>query len=132
MKPDTTNVVRLRSPSALRVIAARHKTEPYLAKKKAWRDANKEHIKAHGRKQRLKKLYGITLEEFDAILLSQGSRCKICRTDDPGKTGYWCVDHCHNTDRVRGILCNPCNLALGYVKDTPATLKAMIRYLYDN
>jgi hypothetical protein len=102
------------------------------AQQRAWTKANPEKAAVHARRKYLKKQYGITIEEHDAILLSQGNRCKICRTDKPGRTGSWCVDHCHGTGDVRGILCHDCNLALGYVKDHPQILKAMIRYLYES
>jgi len=39
------------------------------------------------------------------------------------------IDHCHDSGRVRGILCKDCNLVLGWMKDTPARLRALADYL---
>lgn len=73
--------------------------------------------------------YGISLEQRDAMLVSQGNRCAICSTDDPGDYNGWCIDHCHSTKRVRGILCRHCNLLLGYARDNTQTLSNAIKYL---
>lgn len=95
---------------------------------KRWAQRNPEKYKLIQKNSSLKKHYGITLAERDLILESQGGRCAVCRTDDPGKRG-WFVDHCHTTKKIRGILCQPCNSVLGYAKDDPAILKAAIAYL---
>jgi predicted nucleic acid-binding Zn ribbon protein len=73
-------------------------------------------------------LYGITIEEFEARLASQGNRCAICRTEEwSGKGPH--VDHDHATGHVRGVLCHKCNLGLGKFNDDPELLRAAIRYL---
>ena len=95
---------------------------------KRWKAKNPEKYKLIQKNTSLKKLYGITLEERDLILQSQGNRCAICRSEDPGNRD-WFVDHCHTVNRVRGILCQSCNSVLGYAKDDPAILKAAIKYL---
>jgi hypothetical protein len=77
----------------------------------------------------LKTKFGITLEQFDAMFSAQGNLCAICRTDSPGHNG-WCVDHCHATQKVRGVLCRHCNLLLGYARDDIAVLAASAAYLH--
>lgn len=72
--------------------------------------------------------YGITAEEYDAMFEAQGERCAICRTDDPGAKN-WHIDHCHESDEVRGILCANCNHMLGKAQDNIATLLAGANYL---
>lgn len=62
--------------------------------------------------------YGLTAEGFAEILDQQQGRCYICRTDSPGGMG-WSVDHCHETNAVRFIACNPCNAALGFIREDP-------------
>jgi hypothetical protein len=70
--------------------------------------------KMRGRAEALKSHYGITLEQYDALLEEQGGVCAICG-ERPEK--HLCVDHCHETGTVRGLLCKRCNFGLGYYKD---------------
>jgi hypothetical protein len=84
----------------------------------------------------LKRKYGITIEEFDKMLSSQGSRCAICDTSNPWDgvrpNRGWNIDHCHKTNKIRGILCCSCNMALGNAKDSIDILHKMISYLNNN
>jgi Recombination endonuclease VII len=92
--------------------------------------------KADGRAQQLnkkyslKQLYGITLEEYDAILAAQRNCCAICRMRLTGSRAAH-VDHDHDTGRVRGILCNNCNNGLGRFRDDPSVLRRAAHYLED-
>lgn len=65
------------------------------------------------------------------MLTTQGGVCAICRSDDPAapKGGAFAVDHDHATGRVRGLLCQKCNTALGGFRDNPKFLLAAIKYL---
>lgn len=90
-----------------------------------WRARNPEGNKIRQRLHR----YGLTAAQYDALLLQQDKRCAICHTDDPGRMKNWCIDHCHTTGAVRGLLCQPCNLGLGGFRDNPAHLEAAIAYL---
>jgi hypothetical protein len=68
------------------------------------------------RKYDLFKSYKITLDHYNNLLASQGSTCAICGSDKPSKSSNkknFCVDHCHTTDKVRGLLCDSCNRAIG-------------------
>ena len=82
----------------------------------------------------MRKRYGIDHDQYDAILAAQGGRCAICRRtpDEAGMpkhwNGYLCVDHCHDTGVVRGLLCNDCNIAIGRIR-TPDLLRAAADYL---
>ncbi|SRR6266536_2720793 len=74
--------------------------------------------------------YGITEEQWAAMLAAQDEKCAICRTDEwPGKDNRPHADHDHVTGRFRGILCGDCNLGLGKFHDDPARLQAAIGYL---
>jgi hypothetical protein len=75
--------------------------------------------------------YGITPEDYDERLASQGGRCAICRTTEPsGKANsYFHVDHDHETGVVRGLLCGRCNGALGLFGDDVANLLRAADYL---
>jgi len=72
--------------------------------------------------------YGLTPESFEELLRGQGGRCAICRSAEPTSWG-WHVDHCHATDRVRGVLCHRCNVGLGHFKDDPVRLRAAVEYV---
>lgn len=76
------------------------------------------------RKYHMKRRYGITLEDFDALLAKQGFLCPICL-----KRPAVHVDHDHATGRVRGILCEMCNGGLGQFRDNPRTIESAIEYL---
>lgn len=92
--------------------------------KHAYYESNKE---AHW--QRNLKRYGITVDEYNAILSSQGGHCAICSRacEEDGKK--LSVDHDHRTGQVRGILCARHNFALGQVGDDPETLINLVNYL---
>jgi hypothetical protein len=82
------------------------------------------------RRSHLKRKYGLTPEQFDALLAAQGGVCGICRgppTDVRGFRPH--IDHCHRTGRVRGLLCSRCNHGLGAFGDDPERLRRAIVYL---
>jgi|VirMetMinimDraft_7_1064189.scaffolds.fasta_scaffold152421_2 hypothetical protein len=73
--------------------------------------------------------YGITLEDYNKMLLLQESRCKICDVHQKHCDKRLAVDHCHTTGEVRGLLCQHCNTGLGQFRDNTAFLKEAINYL---
>lgn len=77
--------------------------------------------------RQLKTLYGITLADFEQMLAEQNGLCKICNQPEEGKS--LCVDHCHTTGVVRGLLCGHCNRGLGYFRDDIGRLEKAIEYL---
>lgn len=79
---------------------------------RAWSRANRDKI----RNNQLKTKYGITLDEFRAMLNRQKGRCACCRRTDPGRKD-WHVDHDHATGLVRGAICWLCNLLIGMLGD---------------
>lgn len=96
-------------------------------------ETREQHHKA-SRKHNLKERYGITPEDYDRILEEQGGVCKICggtdvRTSGGRKAKFFCVDHCHSTGKVRGLLCHGCNVGLGAFKDSSDFLLRAINYL---
>ncbi len=72
--------------------------------------------------------YGLEPVRFAELLLTQGNRCAICRTDDWGTRGPN-IDHNHKDSTVRGLLCHRCNTALGLFRDNPTLLQAASQYL---
>ncbi len=80
----------------------------------------------------LKKRYKISFEEYQAMFDNQNGQCKVCSKDLEllGKNyNRAVVDHCHTSGKIRGLLCNPCNKALGIIKDSVETLENMVKYL---
>ncbi len=76
----------------------------------------------------LRRNYGITLAEYDALAASQGGVCAVCREQCP--TGRrLSVDHDHQSGQVRGLLCSRCNQALGLFRDRSDLLLAAIQYI---
>ena len=66
------------------------------------------------------------------MLEAQNGRCKICGTDTPMGTGAFHVDHCHMTNKVRGLLCHKCNVGLGHFNDNISLLSTAILYLNEH
>jgi hypothetical protein len=105
--------------------------EANRAKVAAWRKANPRYAQAES----LRRNYGMTLEEYDALFEAQSGVCATCRQPETriyGRTGRICnlhVDHDHETGKVRGLLCHRCNMALGYALDNAATLRALADYV---
>lgn len=79
------------------------------------RSSNPQKYNLIKRRQQLKKLYGISLEQYDRMLNAQNGCCAACGRPDSGTrfTEYLFVDHNHITKKVRGLLCLGCNMALG-------------------
>lgn len=79
----------------------------------------------------LKYRYGITSEDYKSLLEKQGGTCAVCKSDEPGdkRRRYFCVDHCHDTGRVRGLLCVHCNMLIGRYGDKLELLKRFTTYL---
>lgn len=92
------------------------------------REANPEAFKERYRWAHVRKTYGLTRLQWEALFDEQGRRCGCCGTDKPTKQG-WVVDHDHDTGTVRGILCQYCNVMLGNAMDDPTRLESGIRYL---
>lgn len=89
-----------------------------------WQKRNPEQI----RDASLRRTYGISLVEWNALFAKQEEKCAICR--GVAKTQrHWHLDHCHDTRKIRGILCNHCNLMIGHAKDNPSVLIAASEYL---
>ena len=73
---------------------------------------------------------GASIDLYESMLVEQGGVCKCCGLPDPCGRRL-AVDHCHETGKVRGLLCGECNLALGHARDNPWRLMRMAEYLLD-
>ena len=99
--------------------------EKFIAKACEYYSKNKDRV----RDRQLQRTYGISLADFNRMLTEQGGRCAICRTDAPKGRGKFHVDHCHKTNRVRGLLCTLCNTMIGRGQDSTEIFVAAVRYL---
>lgn len=94
-----------------------------------WRRRNPDKTKLIYRKHRLKKNFGLSVEEYEEMISAQGGVCAIC-TSPPHKGWSLAVDHCHSTGAVRGLLCHKCNRAIGALGDSPESLRRALGYLH--
>jgi hypothetical protein len=102
--------------------------KPCSSKKSSeWNKKNPEKRRAASRRNKLKTQYGLTVEQFESMILSQNSRCLIC--DAARKL---VVDHCHKTGKIRGLLCNSCNRGIGYLQDNWVLLNKASNYVIKN
>lgn len=104
----------------------REKTEnPQRAIAKAEGDS-----KERRRERILKHRYGISIKEYDIMYQNQNGKCAICNEAKPygGTIGLY-IDHCHNSSKVRGLLCSNCNAGIGKFKESESLLMAAIEYI---
>ena len=96
---------------------------------KQYREENKESIKKVIRKWRMQTTFGLSIEEYDALLQSQNNCCASCGVHMSTQKRNLAVDHCHSTGKIRGLLCTNCNIGLGMFKDDVNLLQKAIEYL---
>lgn len=103
------------------------------------KNKQKKYTKEERRNINLKHRYGITTDEFNEIIKSQGYKCKCCGTEYTLENqSDFCVDHPHNVKGrvtkkdIRGIICRNCNVGLGHFKDNPLMLNQAAVYLMKN
>lgn len=86
--------------------------------------ATRPHVKALRKIAHIKRTYGLTREEHANLVAKQNGSCAICQ-----RTARLVIDHNHKTGSVRGLLCIPCNTAIGSLRDSPQILDASKKYL---
>lgn len=94
-------------------------------KKRKWRVENAEKVRVYQRKCKLR-AYSLTPREYEELLVAQGGGCAICGDQPDGNLS---VDHDHETGEVRGLLCRPCNLGLGCMRDDLDVMSSAAMYL---
>jgi hypothetical protein len=94
-----------------------------LAKAKAYRESHPEMYREAHRKR----TYGLSPEQQRAVISACNARCAICGGTGT-KRGLF-FDHDHSTGKVRGVLCEACNTAIGRMKDDPLRLRAAADYV---
>jgi hypothetical protein len=91
-------------------------------------NAHKQRTKVNQRSYTAKK-FGLTFSELEAMYVQQDNRCAICGVSEEDHGKYLAIDHCHQTGKVRGLLCMSCNTGLGNFKDRSDLLMLAIMYL---
>ena len=83
----------------------------------------------------LERAFGLTLEDYDALMFQQGGLCAVCHRPERarmnGKVMRLAVDHCHSTNKIRGLLCKDCNTGLGNFQDSIGLLRDAQQYLLE-
>lgn len=100
--------------------------EKGLARAKRRRVEDPEGFKFMDFQTKLKLNYNLTVDQYHSLQEKQDFSCAICGADDRGNL-Y--VDHKHGETKVRGLLCNQCNTAIGLMQDDPAVLQRAVHYV---
>lgn len=113
--PERTKEIRAKSEEKNKVKRKERRSELYSTTKR-WSD-------------QIKNKYGLSVDQYFSILAEQKGVCKICHVLTTEKLA---VDHCHNTNRIRGLLCGPCNRGLGMFRDDRYSLQNALDYLTEH
>ncbi|MFB7440255.1 endonuclease VII domain-containing protein [Streptomyces mirabilis] len=105
----------------------------HAAQVREWYSRNTERAITNKRRLQIKQAYGLTPEQYDAMVEAQSGLCAICgrpeRAKRDGKVMRMPVDHCHKTGRVRALLCHACNRAIGLLGEDIDLMRNAIEYL---
>jgi len=122
-----------------RLVTGRHKSARYCSpacvkrfhqRKQREKHQRRNHKTPHAaRANAVQREYGLSWDQYLAMVAAQGGRCSICSEHPSGRRSSLHVDHCHKTGRVRGLLCSKCNAGIGMFGDDARLLSAAIRYL---
>ena len=100
-----------------------------LSNKKRYHSLTTEEKKKRNRKQQIS-VYGLTVEQYDTMLLEQNGVCAICLNPEKSSSKtFLSIDHDHKTGKIRGLLCDNCNKGLGHFYDNSSLLYNAINYL---
>lgn len=105
-----------------------------------WRLANKDKAAEQARRWRanhpraakdygIRARYGLPLGSYEKLLTEQEGKCACCGSSKPGGRGDFHVDHCHDTGKIRGLLCHGCNVSIGHFDHDTSLLEKAILYL---
>lgn len=103
-----------------------------LSKNVNKKEKAKQYIITHKKEResaRIKRNHNLSLNEYNIMLEKQNNNCCICGETLKTGSGGRAIDHCHISGRIRGIVCQPCNVTMGLLKENTETLQSMITYL---
>lgn len=124
------NVTGRRSDAGCRECSRKYQREY----QRDYRSRNPEKRREYQRKTNLRRLYGVSTDDYERMFEKQGGVCRICRQPEQrsradGSRKHLHLDHDHVTGRVRGLLCTRCNTVLGMANDDCSVLASAIDYL---
>lgn len=126
-KKDWLKQKLIKDPNYLKNVAKKR-----LEYTKEWNKKDYANNPDYYRNSNLKNTHGITLEEYNVMFYTQNGCCKICETHQSKlttKKKTLVVDHCHTSNKIRGLLCHNCNFLLGHAGDDYVILLKAIEYL---
>ena len=97
-------------------------------RQKEYKIKNKDKIMDIG----LRYNFNLTLDQYNKMLSDQNNSCKVCNTHESELTRKLAVDHCHTTDKIRGLLCMNCNTSLGHLKEDTKIMQKLIEYVKEH
>jgi len=100
-----------------------------VSKKRVWRETNRTSHTVSNRKSYRIKTYGLSDDDYYAMLLEQDGLCAICREEPSFRRQPLHIDHNHDTGKVRALLCGHCNQAIGKFREDPHVLRRAADYL---
>ena len=109
-----------------------------LERRREWNTKNRERVRFHNVKAKLRRKFGLEIDVYESLCKKQNNLCAICeRPEESFQNGHvksLAVDHNHTTGKIRGLLCNNCNRAIGLLGDSIPILEKAISYLkqHDN
>ena len=101
-------------------------------KQELWASLPLEEKQKRNTKLRLKYHYDLTVEEYNEKVKEQHNKCYICGVEGGYNKKPLYVDHCHQTNKIRKLLCQHCNSGLGMFKDNPELLKKAVNYIEEH
>lgn len=92
---------------------------------KKLRANNPEKLKGY----KLKAKFGMNINQYNELFKKQNGCCLICKKHQISLSKALAVDHCHQSNKIRGLLCSSCNIGIGHLQDNVKVLQAAIDYL---
>ena len=105
--------------------------------KMKWNRENLTKVSLTERRKKLKKNFGLTLDEYNTLALAQNNLCYICGKPETHINGVskriqpLSIDHCHITNKIRKLLCNRCNVTLGRIENSQVEDK-FFQYIHEH
>jgi hypothetical protein len=102
--------------------------DKYRALHRASYHRNRDANVLYNRRFRLRSAFGLSVAQYEQLLISQGGGCAICAGSNPSGKRL-AVDHSHDSGKIRGLLCSRCNTMLGHSREQVSILQQAIAYL---